>query len=92
MTVTTPAPWHLTKMDNRGWISVRSPDHRTIAEIVCQLPSETHGNAALISAAPDLLDALEDLVTEFDCLYPDSESERINRAKAAIRKAQGGAS
>lgn len=55
-------------------------------------------NANLIAAAPDLLEALETVVAEWDALYPsfptdtkieDAEFSGFQMARAAIAKARG---
>ena len=51
-------------------------------------------DARLIAAAPDLLEALEDLLSYlegYDADYPES-LPKFDRARAAITKAQGGQS
>lgn len=53
----TPGPWTRGERDNRGWIPIRSSDHRTVAEVICQLPTETESNANLLAASTDLLAA-----------------------------------
>ena len=45
-------------MDAHGWIALRSSDHRTVAQVVSQLPSETRANAALIVRAVNAHEAL----------------------------------
>jgi predicted Rossmann fold nucleotide-binding protein DprA/Smf involved in DNA uptake len=71
---------------------------------VCSLPGRTANssekiyqkriaNAKLIASAPDLLEALMELVEQAQEQYPHFESDRgqlnINKANAAICKAQG---
>jgi hypothetical protein len=53
----------------------------------CNSPLEVNkADAYLIAAAPDLLEALTDLV----CLYsPDSQEAEVIAARAAIAKATG---
>lgn len=55
----------------------------------------THPDARLIAAAPDLLEACREIVDAFDALSPSDPARcshlRINAARAAIAKAEGGA-
>lgn len=63
---------------------------------ICEVNREDDGRddqiTNLISAAPDLLDALKDLVGEADLgeidLY-DEDAEKLRKARAAIAKAEG---
>lgn len=48
---------------------------------------DTEANAHLISAAPDMLEALEDMLTSYDA---DIGHESCLKARAAIKKARGG--
>lgn len=55
------------------------------------LPDETSkANAALVIAAPDLLEALKNLVEVLDGLFDDGPVRGIEEARAAIAKAEGG--
>ena len=69
-----PIPW-------RGYVcSIQSADH------VCGISrEEAEANARLIAAAPELLEALRDMVSDRKCL---SEAT-VNFARAAIAKATG---
>ena len=91
MTSHTPGPWGL--MEHRdGYYALTPPDGRCsyFGKLPCQ-DAEDHANAALISAAPDLLAAL----VEMHALYADHaqydeegyETAAINAARAAIDKA-----
>jgi hypothetical protein len=77
MTQHTPGPWIVA-----GEWDVESPEHGQVA--TC----ETHEDARLIAAAPDLLAALEHVVGFFDQLKP----EDIARYRAAIANATAGTS
>lgn len=50
---------------------------------------ESFANAELIAAAPDLLEALENLCDWFDGETRESAHSRIDTARAAIEKAEG---
>ena len=88
----TPAPWNYD-----GEFIVNS-DGYPIAHVlqgVQSMPKEA--NARLIGAAPDLLDALEELVgrdeTEArESGFDDDEMSWLEDARRAIAKAKGGAS
>jgi hypothetical protein len=84
----TPGPWSLNGTAIEGedeWIASVDPEN-----------DETeHGsaNAQLLLAAPDLLKALQDIVTYCDCAPPTGDKrilyELYQAAKAAIAKAVG---
>lgn len=65
------------------------PDGLSMTERVANYAA----NAVLISAAPDMLEALEAIVIAHDNEYPDTVDEEdnsmIRRARAAIAKARG---
>lgn len=83
----TPAPWHVTQ-DVAGETAVNDHTqfHSTfpIAVIYGRL-DQKEANAQLIAAAPELLEALVELLNHADklkLLHP-----RYDRARAALRKA-----
>ncbi len=92
----TPGPWHIEGQDivddNRLWLITRtiSTDDEAIAAV-------DEANARLIAAAPDLLAALKQLVTDYgDCLMSDvpgpTDADGLAvfaAARAAIAKAEG---
>lgn len=95
----TPSPWR-ADAHNHVWRTYRNADglraHQPIAEIVTVAghESEAPANTALISAAPDLLAALKELVkaaeSEFDTRRCAVGSlRRLNAARAAIARAEG---
>lgn len=58
-----------------------------------ECPDDEHeANTRLIAAAPELLEALKDMLLEFDGSIGSDESPRIAKARAAIDKATGAAS
>jgi len=81
----TPGPWEVTP---RGNVATQSA---VIAKLPTGQPSR-EANARLIAAAPELLEALKRLLSAgmgrrlnvVEC------GEEIDRAKAAIAKAEGG--
>lgn len=67
-----------------------------VAETVCTMesslpPAETVANAALIAAAPELLEALEDMTDYVDrCMQLGSRGQKVmTAARAAIARAKG---
>ena len=111
----TPGPWEafLPLSDYPNDWRVRSDDYGEIASLHEDYTAakdlsrfeEIEANARLISAAPEMLDALHRIVRDADQLdaladlqRPDyggpraCDSEAIKAARAAIVKAEGGAS
>ncbi len=110
----TPGPWVIETVPTSvgichkiGPFPPRRPDDVTYRSscLYADYPSgynpadnELYANARLIAAAPDLLEALERLVTEIilsdvdvDMEYIDSHFKpHIEKARAAIAKATGG--
>lgn len=99
MSAHTPGPWKLDgvmAMDSPLWI-VSIPGEQARIEIA-DYSSESEANARLIAAAPDLLEALEDMVFLADGAMAAANrdgaeyrpDEELRDAKAAIAKARGG--
>lgn len=93
MVAHTPGPWTDSPLSDSG-ITIRSNDHRDVAWVLSQLPTETTANARLIAAAPALLDAvrltfrvLQNMTTEEFGRGADSEAREALRT--AIAKATG---
>ena len=104
----TPGPWTALK-ENRGAIPEHFRPWSVVAVhpelrkecVICRLPDESQqlgqANARLIAAAPDLLAALEAIVSHADAgrtvtLTLDDGMPRIadcDAARAAIQKARG---
>jgi len=84
----TEGPWAATLLNNMAskyWWSVSSLDG--LGNTICNTPnnnSEAEANARLIAAAPELLEALEELLR----FLPDHESEQAKKAIAIISKAK----
>lgn len=80
----TTAPWHAHTIDTINdapalW-EIRDRYNGTIATI----ESVTAADAALIAAAPDLLESVKELLC---CIQPDRDWHEAKRARAAIAKA-----
>ena len=87
----TTGPWRVIQYALSDEYFIRDYEHRTIA---CDVQGKA--NAALIAAAPDLLEALDTLVDDFvvneDYRRLDHFGELSNKfakARAAIAKAKG---
>lgn len=101
----TPGPWHLEEMGyNSSSYYIRgsseSGDRLTIGKgAVAHIPRSTvnpmEANARLIAAAPELLEALKAMLeAEYAHEWEDYSSEELTvleKAHAAIAKAEGGA-
>jgi len=93
MTSHTPGPWGL--MEHRdGYYALTPPDGRCsyFGKLPCQ-DAEDHANAALISAAPDLLAALKELLWSASRTSLETDGDYSNAftaARAAIDKATKG--
>ena len=103
MNTHTPGPWSMAEEDH---IRAPYPNHApgiSIARMTCFGAHHVHlakeANARLISAAPDLLAALEDLLSERYALEEPEEFDAAGnwtsnspasvKARAAIAKAKG---
>ena len=90
MSAHTPAPW---TVDNRAIYGTRGLIRPFVASVEDDHnDSETEANARLIASAPELLDALQDIVDayqkHFDAM-PVAWQTYDNIARAAITKAIG---
>jgi hypothetical protein len=88
----TPGPWNIFK---GIWELEIEADGIAICDL-CQRGDEEQelANARLIAAAPDLLEALEFMLSVFNETYPDVADDEEDReawakARAAIKKATG---
>lgn len=101
MTAHTAGPWTTDEKEHDQPylpIEIRSARHRTICTVwvddapVPDFNAEQRANARLLTAAPDLLGALEEIVDLWDAMLageyrPDSFTTQP--ARAAIAKAKG---
>ena len=103
----TKGPWRVEACKSRGdeYRYVRTDDPRL--RVICRVPldhidgREDEANARLIAAAPELLEALEDLALQADAVLHEADAaspetgmraemkEYIVRARAVIAKARG---
>jgi len=96
-TLTTPkhteGPWKMRPYTKAGETEylIDTGDGWTTAKVNATIPDEDRANAALIAAAPDLLDALREIVdhAEHYGAAPISADLMFSRARAAISKAEG---
>jgi hypothetical protein len=96
----TPGPWIVRgeySEEHGGMYSINQTVESADAGLPFVQLDEINGNAALIAAAPEMLEALE-LLTGLSALgkaskfsHELSENECIDKALAAITKAKGGA-
>jgi hypothetical protein len=87
----TPAPWTVDGLVTKD-LDVISPDGR-IAMIDCDGidPDTLEANARLISASPELLNSLQELVEYLGVDVDNGLDELLTNARAAITKATGNA-
>ncbi len=84
----TPGPWRVGDAGQTIFGPLSSnPSPVTIAQLPAQTPrcgqDERRANARLISAAPDLLEALQMAVNTVECDSLDKSGERLPWYKAA---------
>jgi hypothetical protein len=85
----TPGPWHA--QHDHGWLVVESYNEDLYIKIEKGSAAKKHmANALLIASAPELLEALQDLLNDDAKEY--IPSKKLDKARAAIAKATGGAS
>ena len=86
----TPGPWRVLEPDQ-----VRGQEGEFVANCECHRGrlATDRANARLIAAAPDLLEALGWMVETFNAkeIDPMAAFATIEKARAAIAKAKGGA-
>lgn len=78
----TPGPWYVAKTGNDQGLIISEQTGSNVAV------SYDAKDAPLIAAAPDLLAALRDMV-HFDDLPKDEQQPAVEKARAAIAKAEG---
>ncbi|WP_312905429.1 hypothetical protein [Stutzerimonas nitrititolerans] len=89
----TPGPWRAEQASSSGQVHILAEVNghdRAIAMDVWNDCDEMEANVRLICAAPDLLEALEDCVLQWDDELPEERCLNfIGRARAAIANARG---
>lgn len=87
----TPGPWLARKVAGTflpgqiGWAIDYNEEQEQVVDYVYK-----EADARLIAAAPDLLDALENVIESWGLgLLPHEDSEALDQARAAIAKAKG---
>jgi len=89
----SPAPWRINGVDYHDY-GLIDAEGGEIMLLKAECERDDH-NATLIAAAPDLLEALQNMIGAFDNpiarrkLPSDFNSEAIQSARAAISKALG---
>ena len=83
----TAGPWLYTQ-EGVDAFGIVKPDGHSVVHLVALHNStsarELPANARLIAAAPDLLEALQDMVE-----IAEAQGHRVTKARAAITKAKG---
>jgi len=88
----TPGPWHRNIPADGKYPTVFAGRNQHVAVASQQKDSaETEANISLIAAAPDLLEALQDLLDVVGVRIDDPRIVQFDRARAAIAKAEGAA-
>ena len=91
----TPGPWRIVRIDGELVGSIFRGKTRICAGIIddIKLHSEAEANAHLIAAAPEMLEALEWLMEEFDRRELGGEAvfcgSDMSQVRTVIRKARG---
>ena len=88
----TPGPWKTQMHISLDRMEIRDANGRRIAECAMVFPmsAKTHdANARLIAAAPELLEALQEIVTAADGEGWSQLDAGFTKARAAISKAIG---
>jgi hypothetical protein len=92
-TLHTPAPWQVSPYGN---ITSKSGKIASVEQMPGNYESEKLANAHLISAAPDLLSALQAFVDNVEQIIglsdfgnPSESDFPLNEAREALRKAKG---
>lgn len=91
----TPGPWEIRDV-NVTFISIGAPEHHSLADTWAidegVTTEQLHANARLIAAAPELLEALEQISHAEAATYDDIHAaiqDLVGIARAVIAKATG---
>jgi hypothetical protein len=107
MSAHTPGPWHVGNTNSGNVAIFAEVEHRQpgyseacicAVSPICDATHEDYANARLLSSAPDLLEALQELLNQFDSeihneydgtgMLNDRLSE-ANHARRVVAKAKG---
>lgn len=97
MSAHTPGPWTMREHPTEyGLYRVFGPTRRSAVAVVVESTDEHEADARLIAAAPELLDALREYMSQFGqgldahgLPYGPSQAEADRKARAVIAKAEG---
>ena len=89
----TPGPWEIEEHYHFGYRWISGPEHSQLAQVVWCMEDEDRSpeceaNAHLIAAAPELLEALENLLKVHEG-EGGTQRHAGDMARAAIAKAKG---
>ena len=82
----TPAPWEATFFAKTHAVHAKSGDCVAVCD---SATAENEANARLIAAAPELLEALIELIPLIEVTFPKQQEVWLTQARAAIAKAKG---
>lgn len=85
----TPGPWRVVDSWNDHMVEGQNGEEIIWQDGPHETPTINKANACLIAAAPDLLEALENLADYIDERAGDNECRPLENARAAIAKAKG---
>ena len=88
----TPGPWGIKTTETGTKAVFSSSTGAWVAHTVRSLSSTQDANARLIAAAPDLLEALNRVLPQYEALLKDCGLRSLgtaDQARAAIAKAEG---
>jgi hypothetical protein len=85
----TPGPWGIFEKDERVVVAVGQIGEDDICEPLGDTPEQAEANAYLIAAAPELYEAVLDLLMTDDGDLPSSHAVAVVRAKSVLAKARG---
>ena len=90
----TPGPWEIKRHFDSCYRYISAPEHIALAQVVWCVEEEERSpvceaNAHLIAAAPELLEALENLLKVYEG-EGGAQHHAGDMARAAIAKAKGG--
>jgi hypothetical protein len=85
----TQGPWHLGKRG--GNPAIYGKDGTEVAEILHGLTPEWRGNARLIAAAPEMLEALREMLSMFGDheQYDEDSAQVISQTRQVIARVEG---